>query len=243
MRIAFRNEILLISSSFQNQNLQVKNGWVDIKSYLVSSYGAVCFFGFYILFLLLSGKQVEETSSYRIRTTFQLRSRVLYSPWNEASDMSETLDFYWLNHTSTAILGSWCPSSPVIDTDFVTTQDKSTFWDHWGYVGIRPEHCLSLRCLTQPRCRVVLLGARFFLTSLPRRVQDHSQLVCSILQPPSPMFAHDGSYYLTLASSPQGEHGDFIHLAKVKVPVSLKTVWNIEIKKNTNIRHVSPYRF
>ncbi|KAK2551747.1 Inactive dipeptidyl peptidase 10 [Acropora cervicornis] len=38
--------------------------------------------------------------------------------------------------------------------------------------------------------------------------------------PPSPMFAHDGSYYLTLAPSPQGEHGDFIHLAKVKVPSS-----------------------
>lgn len=38
--------------------------------------------------------------------------------------------------------------------------------------------------------------------------------------PPSPMFAHDGSYYLTLAPSPQGEHGDFIHLAKVIIPSS-----------------------
>ena len=130
-----------------------------------------------------------------------------------------------------AILGSRCSSSPAIDTDFVTTEDKSTFWDQWAYVAIRPEHCLSLRCLTQPRSRAVFLGTRFFLTRLPRHVQDHSQLVCSILQPPSPMFAHDGSYYLTLAPSPQGEHGDFIHLAKVKVPVSLKTVWNIEITK------------
>ena len=138
--------------------------------------------------------------------------------------------------------GKWpislvCVSRPLvtlitaIDTDFVTTEDKSTFWDQWAYVAIRPEHCLSLRCLTQPRSRAVFLGTRFFLARLPRRVPDHSQLVCSILQPPSPMFAHDGSYYLTLAPSPQGEHGDFIHLAKVKVPASLKTVWNIEIKK------------
>ena len=37
-----------MSSLFQNQNLQAKSGWVDAKSYSVSSYGAACFFGFYI---------------------------------------------------------------------------------------------------------------------------------------------------------------------------------------------------
>ncbi|KAJ7388938.1 hypothetical protein OS493_034866 [Desmophyllum pertusum] len=36
--------------------------------------------------------------------------------------------------------------------------------------------------------------------------------------PPSPWFAKDGSYYLTLVPSPQGEQGNFIHLAKVMVP-------------------------
>ena len=95
------------------------------------------------LFLLLSVKQVEATSSYRIRTTFQLRSRVLYSPWNEASDISETLDFYWLNHTSMAILGSRCSWSPAIDTDFVTTEDKSTFWDQWALFVSSVPHATS----------------------------------------------------------------------------------------------------
>ncbi|XP_068751485.1 dipeptidyl peptidase 4-like isoform X1 [Montipora capricornis] len=43
--------------------------------------------------------------------------------------------------------------------------------------------------------------------------------------PPSPLFARDGSYYLTLVPSAQGNHGDFIHLAKVMIPSSInKTV-------------------
>ncbi|KAL9958899.1 hypothetical protein ACROYT_G035972 [Oculina patagonica] len=40
--------------------------------------------------------------------------------------------------------------------------------------------------------------------------------------PPSPWFAKDGSYYLTLVPSSQGKQGDFIHLAKVMVPSSGK---------------------
>ena len=40
------------------------------------------------------------------------------------------------------------------------------------------------------------------------------------LQPPNPWFSKDGSYYVTLIPSPQGNDGSFIHLAQVMVTVS-----------------------
>ena len=40
------------------------------------------------------------------------------------------------------------------------------------------------------------------------------------LQPPNPWFSKDGSYYVTLIPSPQGNDGSFIHVAKVMVTVS-----------------------
>ena len=40
------------------------------------------------------------------------------------------------------------------------------------------------------------------------------------LQPPNPWFSKDGSYYVTLIPSPQGNGGSFIHVAQVMVTVS-----------------------
>ena len=40
------------------------------------------------------------------------------------------------------------------------------------------------------------------------------------LQPPNPWFSKDGSYYVTLIPSPQGNDGSFIHVAQVMVTVS-----------------------
>ena len=62
------------------------------------------------------------------------------------------------------------------------------------------------------------------------------------LQPPNPWFSKDGSYYVTLIPSPQGNDGSFIHLAKVMVTVSTDELNPLTPKERVTTPHgsVSP---
>ena len=62
------------------------------------------------------------------------------------------------------------------------------------------------------------------------------------LQPQNPWFSKDGSYYVTLIPSPQGNDGSFIHVAKVMVTVSTDELNPLTPKERVTTPHgsVSP---
>ena len=74
---------------------------------------------------------------------------------------------------------------------------------------------------------VIFSMKEFFLSGITlRSTIKKKHKMCEVtdnyyyLQPPNPWFSKDGSYYVTLIPSPQGNDGSFIHVAQVMVTVS-----------------------